>query len=190
MYYDDIEYARKRLVGTVVKLLDQEVLFSVSSVEPGPKGDLICSGYNLSTDELILVMLSQIDLTPIKLGMVNMKESVTFTARKPMRKDWRQGLSRTSLKIYNPSHSSEDFNLKLLNQPAFNNYPSLSQALSLIQTPKTKAKAFSRDFCIKRQEDSIELFYRIYPVGMVVNGVPVLDSQNFFLQQHLENSVR
>lgn len=182
MYEDDVEYAAKRLNETLVRKMDNS-LFFVTSTEMGEQG-VVHHGINYATDKGETVPHKDILLEPIPLGFVNSTANMLYVCRKPMRRDWRQGLSTNSLVVYGELRRS--FNMKLLVQPLTNQYPSFNTALGLIE--KKESVAFSRDFGLTQKEETL-LVYRKYPVGKIVNGVAVLNRDKFFLQQHLEEAV-
>jgi hypothetical protein len=121
MYADDPDYASKRLNNTLVRLLNGD-LFHVYRVAASDIGAIGVSGTNYISGNKMWVPLDDLDLEPIPLGFVNVDNNMVFTCRKPMRKDWRQGLSQNSLLTYGHI-SGHDLNFKLLVQPVTNQYP-------------------------------------------------------------------
>lgn len=186
MYFDDLEYARRRLEGTLVRK-DNGNPFFVEGVHL-EAGKVMCTGIDYVNETIEIISLERINLTPVTLGFVNTSSDALYTCRKPMRRDWKQGLSPNSLQVY-PVGFGRLTNLKVLKQPILNTYPDVSRAISML-TEKKKAVAFSRDFAFVKKEDKISLRYRIYDVGKYEDGRFILDPNKFFLEDHLNTSVR
>lgn len=186
MYKDDPEYAGKRLNNTLVRLKDGrpfmvlKVIASPTNGEWGVMGDVLPAGGRIWVD------LDDLDLTPVPLGFVNTSEGMVFTCRKPMRKDWKQGLSLNSLVTYGHIDAS-NFNLSILVQTILKEYPTFTKAISLTDT--RGSAAFSRDFGVSKKNGDTTLVYRKYAVGDVKGGVPMLYPNKSFLQQHLDEAV-
>lgn len=185
MYEDDIEYADKRLRNTVVSLRNRNPFWVETVTQKG--GKILCSGVDLTTEETLTTSLSNIDLTPIRLGFVNTDTSAIFVCRKPMRKDWRQGLSETSTVLY--GENSSRFRKTHLVQCALNRYPTLAEALLQVKNKVVFSSAFSRDFAITGKSSDLGLVYRKYLVGKIIKGNVVLDKDKFFLQEHLDEAM-
>ena len=187
MYYDDLDYARRRLEATLVRLKTGEPFF-VERVYLEADG-IFCVGNNYANEGHQILSLRDIDLTPVPLGFVNTSADAIFTCRKPMRRDWKQGLSLNSLVSYPVTKGQVIQNFKLLKQPIFNQYPDINRALSLLSAKKMAA-AFSRDFALVKSENEVRLRYRIYDVGKYEDGRVILNPDKFFLEQHLNETVR
>lgn len=184
MYEDDIDYAAKRLNETLVRKVDGSP-FQIRTTGRDDEGRLIHNGLNYTNNRLETVRHDEILLEPVQLGFVNTRSSMLFVCRKPMRKDWRQGLSSTSL-VYYGNFGRGDFNMKLLVQPITNQYPSYETALDMLD--KKQSVAFSRDFGLAGGDETT-LVYRKYAVGKIMGKLPVLNKNSFFLQQHLEEAI-
>lgn len=184
MYYDDLEYANKRLAGTLVRDITGSP-FVVSSVD-SIGGKFVCFGTHLVSQQTEAVPLEKIDLTPVPLGFFNHEYRMYFSCRKPMRSDWKQGLSNKSLLIYG---TTDRFGFGVLTQPILNTYPKLNRALEILSKRVSGSVAFSRDFGIAKKDKELLLFYRKYEVGKVEKNLPVLNRDKFFLGQHLEEVV-
>lgn len=182
MYSDDIEYARRRLVNTVIRTPAGNP-FYVVSIDQGPD-DLLCFGQDLVVERDFTFPLRSLNLEPIPLGFVNLSSSMLFLCRKPMRRDWRQGLSLQSLVVY--GGDARDISFKLLKQPVLKQYPSWRQAVERLTSTSKSSIAFSRDFGLTKRHGGLDLVYRKHLVGTVLNGVPRLSPDKFFLQQHLD----
>lgn len=186
MYEDDLDYATRRLNNTLVRL-DNGEPFYISRTYLDDVGVMWHSGTNLVQGESQQVIHTSLDLEPVPLGFVNTSSDMVYVARKPMRRDWKQGLSHNSM-ITHGKLRPEDVNMKLLVQPIMQQYPSFARALASLQGKKNSV-AFSRDFGISKRDGEIVLAYRQHRVGVVVDGQPILDPSKTFLQQHLAEVV-
>lgn len=91
MYGDDYEYANSRLAGTVVRVGEEPVMVDV--IRP----DLIAEVSFLENfGDVVEVKLSELNLTPVPLGMCNTFRTVSYLSRLPMRRDWKQGLRKSN----------------------------------------------------------------------------------------------
>jgi hypothetical protein len=186
MYQDDIDYATRRLNNTVVRLQDGSP-FYVTRTFYNEDGMMCHHGRNLSTNETQTVFHSDLNLEPVPLGFINTSSDMVFVARKPMRRDWKQGLSHNSMVTYGRLRPDE-VNLKLLVQPILRQYPSFSRALQSLKGKKNSI-AFSRDFGLTKKDGDILLCYRQHEVGSLVDDLPTLYSSKTFLQQHLDEAM-
>jgi hypothetical protein len=190
MYYDDPEYAAKRLNDTLVRLNTGEGFYVIRVCQDpelcsGPYG---VYGRKLSGGSKEWFTLDNIDLTPVPLGFVNTTYGMVFVCRRPMRKDWKQGLSFNSMITYGPV-ASHDLSFELLQQTINNAYPTLERSVAELESKK-KSMAFSRDFGLSKREDNcIHLIYRKYDVGTMASSVPRLSPKYSFLQQHLDEVI-
>ena len=184
MYYDDEEYANKRLAGTLVRTKDG-IPFVVNGVERSGK-TLLCSGMTLPDENYNVLDLTDVDLTPVPLGFYNNEDKMFFACRKPLRRDYKQGLSRQNLVVYGSDRSPA---FKLLVPTILNQYPSVAKVMSYLDAKSSGSRAFSRDFGLSKKDGEIALCYRKYRVGRVEKGVLVLNRDKFFLEQHLSESV-
>lgn len=185
MYSDDPDYASKRLNNTLIRLKNGNP-FHVSKVTHNEGGVLGAVGIDLVEVVKSWNRLDDFDLEPVPLGFVNVDGNMVFTCRKPMRKDWRQGLSANSLLTYGQIHA-HDLNFKHLIQPILNQYPSYLRALE--ELPKRNSVAFCRDFGLVKKDKKTVLVFRKYEVGFVDEVRPVLNHDKTFLQQHLEEVI-
>ena len=185
MYEDDLEYASKRLNGTLVRLLNGTPFMVSRTYQAETLRHL---GQNMLNEESVDVAHNELDLEPVPLGFVNATSGMVYVCRKPMRRDWRQGLSANSIKVYGHI-GGRDLHFKLLNQPILKQYPSFKVAYGRVNTDKKESTAFSRDFGLRKVGGVVTLFYKQYPVGVVTDGVPVLDLHRFGLEQHLSEAM-
>lgn len=186
MYYDDIEYASRRLVNTLVRKKNGNP-FLIISVSKGEDGNTYCAGQDTLRELVEEINLRDIDLTPVPLGFANIGGKMSYLCRKPMRKDWRQGLSLNSLVSYGVN--TRDLRLNYLTNTILNKYPTVQKCIEYVKTGSGYSMAFSRDFGIINKGKEIELIYRKYSVGKLVGQTFVLDPDKFFLEQHLSESM-
>lgn len=182
--YDDFDYAARRLNETLVRKVTGELFYINRCLWEGR--EISCNGEDLINEVNETLPLSRIDLIPIPLGYVNTPQGMVFTGRKPMRRDWRQGLSRNSMFVKGMDRSR--LNLKWLRQPVYNQYPSVNRALENFSLKKSSV-AVSRDFGLKREGEIVNLYYRTNHVGRYQDGHLVLNPEKFFLQEHLNKTV-
>jgi hypothetical protein len=186
MYEDDIDYATRRLNNTLVRLQDGSP-FYISRTFYDDARTMIHHGTNLATSVPHSAMHSELNLEPVPLGFVNTSSDMVYVARKPMRRDWKQGLSHNSMITYGRLRPDE-VNMKLLVQPIMQQYPTFARALQSLKGKKNSI-AFSREFGLTKQGDSLILCYRQHPVGVVSDNGPVLYAHKSFLQQHLDEAM-
>ncbi len=191
MYHDDIEYAAKRLSNTML-CLRTGMPFIISHVEKvGSRTKIRGYAYpsaDANPDESE-VDLDDLDLTPVPLGNVNIKDKCYFAARKPMRKDWCQGLSKNALLVQDIVNKKViSLNFSNLVPTVLGQYPKFNHLVAL------KAfrghQAFSRDFSLLMDKDGTTLYYRFYKVGDVKGGIPFLTPDKLFLREHLQEATK
>ncbi len=186
MYEDDLEYASRRLNNTLVRLQDGTP-FYISRTFYDDNRVMVHHGTDLVTGDAKSARHSELDLEPVPLGFINTSADMVYVARKPMRRDWRQGLSHNSMITYGRLRP-EDVNMKLLVQPILQQYPSFARAMQTLKGKKSSV-AFSREFGLTKKDNAILLCYRQHPVGVVTDNGPVLYAHKSFLQQHLEEAM-
>lgn len=184
MYSDDLDYAAKRLNSTLVRLKTGEG-FYIERTHSDPSGRIKHTGTKLGGDSLE-VFHEDLDLTPVPLGFVNVTKRMVYIMRKPMRRDWHQGLHHNSIATCGALRPS-DVQISWLAQPIKNQYPSFERALKDMKS--RLSIAFSRDFGVMQDGSDLLLRYRRYTVGTILNNRPLLSHDKLFLQQHLEEAV-
>lgn len=175
-YYNaDREYSQKRLNGTVMSRLNEEELFMVNNVyhlrdlTAKAQADFIQKDKSLNPFDLIFevrpdgfdkeaVYISgkEVDFEPIRLGYcwLPIKEDSSYFYRNP-RRAFLQGLSIKELISAKPSYYKY-VTIKDLMMPAFNNYPSIQEAMEKCRNSKSPNTfgvycPFSRDFAVNRE---------------------------------------
>jgi hypothetical protein len=186
VYYDNVEYAAKRLDNTLIRKDDGTPFFVYDTFLK--EGKVVCVGKNMITTERGQEDLSGLDLTPVPLGFANLGGKMVFACRRPMRRDWKQGLSVNNLILYGAD--KQGFSFDALIPTILNNYPTFTECLTYVKKTRNRSMAFSRDFGLTSKEGGPHLIYRKYPVGTIIEGVPVLTPEKFFLEQHLSFDMR
>lgn len=123
------------------------------------------------------------DLNPVPLGMLNLGEgSVGYVSRMPIRQ-WKVGMTATNTKLIRVFTGDLIMDLRRqmfslnMRDAILGNYPSLNTVLH-----GGRGAAFSRRFAVKANK----LYYRTRGrVGRIVNKLPKLDDNFFFLREVL-----
>lgn len=184
MIYNDRDYAAQRLHNTIIREGKTPVLI----IDIPPAGS--CSVLKLSTNRERKVDYNLLDMTPVPLGFINYDDTCFFAVRKPMRRDWRQGLRSNNFFSCSPDYrylTIDKGMYKQLAKTIEGDYPSFTRALNIVHGGFTRFVAFSRGFCISNED---ELFYKAkFKVGGIKNGVPVLARKFNYLDRVLKESV-
>lgn len=120
MYGRDYNYAASRLVDTVVMLGDVPVYIM------GINADCTVNYSDLGGTRGGVCNLDDLNLTPVKLGFVNHKGSAYYIVRKPMRRDWRQGMRLCNVTCTNKP-IPRDMSLVDIQNTIVNNFPTLDE---------------------------------------------------------------
>ena len=181
MYYDNIEYARGRLKNCVINLEDGRPIY-VLDIE-GPDRVHV---HHLVDEERSTVKIKDIDLTPVKLGWINIGESSLYAVRMPIRGVWKQGLCRDNIKFLSPFSGraycpipSPSLGLTILGQ-----YPTFEKVVKTVDK-STKCVAFSRNWALSASS----LLYKGRIVGSHDRGSLLLNRQNEYLEDTLKEEV-
>ena len=187
-YYDNISYAAERLHKTVVNTSKGVPIYIDSAAGGGVQFDpdedeqpeydagYEFNCYSLETRERLKVDLSEIDLTPVKLGYVNFADfDALFFSRTPLR-SWKQGLSVNNL-VVNHYMERDDITVNFpiweLHNTILRRYPSYEESLD-----NKFLTAFCPNFAINRENN---LYYKAIHVG---EGKSLYEPF-FYLEQHL-----
>lgn len=159
----DIHYASDRLIGTFVRVRENNSLFEVSNI--GIKDDsLVLFGYNKHGEKLEK-SVSELNLASPPLGYFFDTQNYTakYAFRVPRRRDWRQGIRPSSI-YYTIKGTIQRFNsnMYLLEQPIQNTYFSFKECLESIKT--YSSVPISKDY-------SIDYQYNIWYKGMKSIGL-------------------
>ena len=142
MRYDTDEYARSRLLNTIV-------LHKGKPVEVGHIEDGKAILQVLGAGGVIKAPLSELDLSPIRLGYVNHGGGAHYLKRLPKRRDWRQGLRDNNI------NKPELLHLGVA-RLCEGTYPSFKEACAMVEIDH-HCVAFSRQFAV---DDEGEVEYR------------------------------
>lgn len=175
--YDEEEYARARLAGTIVQRtkLGKKKAILVQDIIDGSVMHLV-----LSTGAGDVCPVSELDITPVPLGYINMGgKATTYMARRPMRKDWRQGLRAENAVCVDGNYSFGHVSHKNLAACIEGVYPNYKQVIGKIvrnPEPNGHSMAFSREFAIDVEH---HLWYKTIHVGYVEDDGSVKYANGF-----------
>lgn len=165
----NLDYARTRLIGTIVRLEGRAVFIE----DIGGK----TAYFHYLTDEVrkqSACNLTDLDITPVELGYINFNTDVYYITRMPMRRDWRQGLR--ALSCTTPTNRRIDIPNNVLGKAIENIYPKFEEAIEWIGKGY-KAAAFSRNFALS-SKGTIQYKERF--------NVGVVDGNNYLLEPKYE----
>lgn len=169
--YEEIDYARGRLAGTIVT---RKMAGKIKAVKVNDLGE-VAHVTILSSGAQDLCDPKELDITPVTLGYINTKTTAAYMTRAPMREDWRQGLRPTSMRLVKmgedegrlriPEREPEN---KALADCIENIYPPYIQTLHKVQNDdKIRSQAFSREFAVNH---NMEILYKEFAVvGKVID---------------------
>lgn len=177
MYGKDWEYANSRLQGTIVRIGEEPVFVHQIDHKCSAQVALLKDIYND-----FQVDMNELNLVPVPLGMCNFDNQVSYLSRIPMRRDWRQGLRRENFTSSNINHALVP--PEVLGQVIVGIYPTLKEALE--RMGKGLSTAFHRHWAIQKDKT---LMYKRDIVGLVNNGVLMLDREYQYLAEALEEVV-
>jgi hypothetical protein len=200
-YYDDMQYASGRLSNTIVNTVHGFPVY-VERPESAPLDEddeeydedqpavardwdavkkFFC--YKLSNQEPISLTLEEIDLTPVRLGLIDTEEwGAVYITRLPVR-GWKQGLSPESFTVFYPGKE-----LPRLSFPIWGLYDTIQRNYCTYDEALEKAKStglsrpFSPKFSVGPQG---ELYYKCLQVGKNKE----LDPEFFYLEQYLDETL-
>lgn len=187
--YDDWKYANSRLADTYI--LDDGHISYVKGVSQDTGMAILRKLSKDGLDPQYKKHCNDLDLTPIRLGYVNVTKHCVYTSRTPKRRDYRQGLSGNTLRISSVNNVLlNGFKFHWLEAPALNNYPKFSKCLDNLLAGNRSSQAFSRDFCLHYDGNNVEIHYRGESVvGRVINGAPDLLENFSYLKERLSKHV-
>lgn len=179
MYGDDWEYAGSRLNGSIVTLNGVPVL--VRRVLPPMIGEVSLLE---DIDETKMVDAGLLDLKPVRLGYCNFRSDANYLMRKPMRRDYKQGLRYENFLSVGPSPHTM-INHKKLGEVIVNKYPTYAQCLKAVKDGKVNSMAWCREWAISARK----LHHKGREVGTCIDGRYELDSTHTHLRQALEEQL-
>lgn len=190
MYGDDYEYAGSRLDGTIVTLDNKPVYVN----KIGPKMVAVLSWLN-SLDDTFKHDAKELDLHPVKLGYCNAYGTASYLMRKPMRRDYKQGLRHGNFFSLGEVHA-ERIGYQLLDNVIKGVYPTYEQVVETATgkvpqlNPFKAVKVGRMAWCREWAMDTTGiLLYKGKPVGNHVEGKNVLDDSHSYLREALEEAL-
>lgn len=199
--YENIEDARMRLRGTVV-LYEGEPFYVRDVQRPQTKEDgilrVIGNLLPLSGKEMFeergemkkFISSKNFDIGAFRMGYVNSPAGAFYCTRLPSRQQ-KQGLSGDTFQAVTNKGAKVPFTTftttKEVVNMVKNDYPSFAVAQKALG--KVPAVAFSRDFCLEKDEILEELqhlFHKGTKVGAILGGNLVLGKKFACLKESLE----
>lgn len=179
MYGDDWEYADSRLRGSIVMFEGNPV--HVRVVGPG----MLAEVSPLSDiEDRSVVDAHKLNLKPVPLGYVNLRGTASYLMRKPMRRDYKQGLRYENfLSIGEVSHTN--VTLKKLGEVIVGKYPTYAACLKAITDGRARSMAWCREWAIS----DCGLLHKGMLVGEVVEGRYELGPTFTYLKESLEEQL-
>jgi hypothetical protein len=179
MYGDDYQYADSRLRGSIVMFEGVPVLVRVVGM------GMVAEVSLLSTiDEMKSIDAHLLDVKPVLLGYVNHRSHASYLMRKPMRRDYKQGLRYENfLSIGDVAHTS--IHHKKLGEVIEGKYPSYADCLKAINKGTAKSMAWCREWAISGDG----LHHKGVVVGVLVDGRYELTPTFTYLKESLEEQL-
>lgn len=174
--YDTAEYARTRLVETIIRYKGLPVM--VHDCQTSGKDILVFYTFISGDDDGIhQANLDEFNLDPVPLGYVNHKNYAHYLTRAPMRRDWRQGLRM--MNMFDPDGANpRQLGWKAVAETIVGKFPSFSNTIGRLQSnPERSSKiAFNRDFSLDNK-GVIEYkgMFKIGEVGLDNRFVTIAD---------------
>ena len=194
--YKDVDYARMRLNGTIIRHNAKPVY--IQDVWMGDEG-ILCSHRPIAGTVITTHPLKEYDLTPLPLGNVNYRGVSSYMSRLPLRHDWRQGSRGANTRVVNQGFRSNpgasvDYLLKSksLSRCIENNYPTFEECLDTLGNEEATGVAFSKVFNLTEGKGTYNLYYKgLHHVGSVHKRTKkiTLNPEYHHLAEVLEESV-
>lgn len=183
-YGADYAYANDRLHETVVVLNGKP--FYVHEVT----GRGLVRGVNLCTGEQEEAQLNALDLTPPKLGYVNLQMDAVYLTRMPIR-HYRQGIRSANLSVKKVGRSNgmlENIVHNQIKQPIMNDYPDVDFCIEALSNGEYRERAFHKHFSLKLNKDRWQLNYKAVHVGGFnpKKGTTLLGNDYQFLKETVD----
>lgn len=185
-YEDDFEYAKHKIVGSVVRL--GEKLVRVDKVDT-LTGEVYCRVF--PEHNLISCELKELNLEPFPLGYFNYEGDALYSRRLPSRQ-WKQGVRKENCQItshvnlgkFIPNSAFEQALLQLYT----NHYQNKQVCLEKIANGEATSLAFHRNFSVATPKFTLR--YRGNVIGGLNpdNGEAIVQPKFNFLQKVLEES--
>ena len=159
--YIEGDYAESRLAGTLVRHNDVPVYVR------GVNSSLVCFVRDVLQGNEYEVSIDDLNLKSPPLGFVNDGHSCFYISRRPMRRDWRQGV-RTNT-VVNQTVKDMQVSKRTIALCMKGKYPKKSVALSKLRTG-VREIAISREFSLSMLGKKVMVNYKWY--GTVGNLTP------------------
>ncbi len=182
-YGEDFAYAHEKLNGSVVKYNGLPVM--VEQVRKD--GEVLYSP--LGHGQIMsLCTLKELDLTPFRLGYINLTGHATYCFRQPVRV-WKQGLREACLiGVTNNAREHISFDTRFLDM-LMGFYPPIESCIEWVFNGEMVSRSFHKNFSItstKSKGGNLSLGYKDRVVGSVtLEGVVNLHTPFKFLEETL-----
>lgn len=193
MYTDNPEYVNGRLCQTIIRLNTGAPVYCEGTRNEGHEGLPLRLWYrsiSLSTlGGLKKKSIGEFNLSSPPLGNINYEGASYFVSRRPMRRDWRQGIRQSNLDV---SHKggTRQYSFSSLCPviiPILRMYPSYKETVDRVEDIYTDC-AFTRNFSL---DDKGKLWYKgRYVVGEDGDGSPRLLDNFFWLNELLTEEMQ
>lgn len=185
MYGDDYGYANSRLTGTIVRRGKHPVTVL------GVNNDGTVVAQTVITKKDRICKLTDLNLASPELGMVNTPNGAVYMARKPMRRDWRQGVRRSSVTIL--SGNVAEITDKLIYRAIRGRFPSLEDAIEDTMVGDISV-AFHRHWSVKydARRRVVKLIYKWYGIAGTIDPETLevnLQDSDTYLFTHLNQAL-
>tara|TARA_R110000772_G_scaffold129472_2_gene237615 strand:+ start:30525 stop:31067 length:543 start_codon:yes stop_codon:yes gene_type:complete len=177
--YVEPDYANSRLNRTVVRLGNIPVY--VVNV----RGDKQCEVLHDINKEEEVALVHLDDLNPLSpaLGYTNYNGKALYLSRKPLRRDYRQGLRTSQVEVMVGNRG--DNSIKLIMRCITGDFPTIQRANEKL-IDGARSVAISRDVCLTRNGIKINVMYKWHVVGLYKDGAIVLNEKYSFLRKLVE----
>lgn len=200
--YETVEEANMRLSSTVV-LYEGEPVY-ITEVRQLNEDDAKNEIYRVYSTPLPyrrdaraerkLISSGKFDLSPFRMGFMNFGGHAYYLSRNTARQN-RQGLSERSLTIVGPPDQPPIRLSNIISEQEFvdmikGKYPSMEEAVKMLQQPEYNAVAVSREYALKKDTDLdglIILYHKDAKVGFMAGTKSFKLSKKFhFLKEQLK----
>lgn len=181
MYGKDYEYARTRLLHTVVRLGDEPVFVR----EIDNRGRVTISPLN-KFNTVEECKLADLNLKPVTLGYTNLGgKNISFLVRVPKRNDWRQGLRTANMQSMDGNVDIGEGIYPKLRNVIMNRYPKFNKAFA---ESHGGGVAWCREWAVQQGK---YLFHRGRHVGSVnKDGEATFEGSYTYLKESFEESMK